>query len=117
MEKLKNIIFWISTILSTLFFVLLTFICYNEWWTVKIKKQIKEYPWGTINENPWYYKTPDIYSTVMFTDVMFTEGFLFTIALIILIIQLLKMKKVKILYSIMLYFGLFILMIASSLIN
>ena len=112
MEKLKNIIFWISTILSTLFFVLLTFICYNEWWTVKIKKQIKEYPWGTINENPWYYKTPDIYSTVMFT-----EGFLFTIALIILIIQLLKMKKVKILYSIMLYFGLFILMIASSLIN
>ena len=112
MEKLKNIIFWISTILSTLFFVLLTFICYNEWWTVKVKKQIKEYPWGTINENPWYYKTPDIYSTVMFT-----EGFLFTIALIILIIQLLKMKKVKILYSIMLYFGLFILMIASSLIN
>lgn len=112
MEKLKNIIFWISTILSTLFFMLLTFICYNEWWTVKVKKQIKEYPWGTINENPWYYKTPDIYSTVMFT-----EGFLFTIALIILIIQLLKMKKVKILYSIMLCFGLFILMIASSLIN
>lgn len=105
----KNILFWTGTTLATLFFGLMTFVSYNEWWTVKIKKQTSGYPWGPINENPWYYDNPDIYSTVMLT-----EGLVFTVALTILGTQIIKAKKTGVLYALMLCFGLFVLMIING---
>ncbi|MFD2035494.1 hypothetical protein ACFSKL_11875 [Belliella marina] len=81
----------------------------SEWSTVKVKKQTDGYPWGPINENPWYYDNPEIYSTVMLT-----EGIIFTIALTILAIQIIKAKKKDILYALMVCFGLFILMLVNG---
>lgn len=105
----KNILFWTGTTLATLFFGLLTFMSLSEWWTVKIKKETGSYPWGPVNENPWYYDNPEIYSTVMLT-----EGLVFTVALTILTTQIIKVNKKGILYSLMLCFGLFVIMIING---
>jgi len=105
MTTTKNILFWTGTILSFAFFGLLTFGMFDEWWTVKIKKDIENYPWGPINENPWYYDNPNLYSIVMLT-----EGIFFTVALSVLARQLFKRDKTKILYALMFCFGLFGLM-------
>ena len=105
----RNILFWTGTTLATLFFGLLTFMSLNEWWTVKIKKQTSSYPWGPVNENPWYYDNPEIYSTVMVT-----EGLVFAVALAILTTQIIKVNKKGILYSLMLCFGLFVIMIING---
>ena len=105
----KNILFWTVATLAKLFFGLMTFVSYNEWRTVKIKKQTSGYPWGPVNENPWYYDNPDIYSTVMLT-----EGLVFTVALTILGTQIIKAKKTGVLYALMLCFGLFVLMIING---
>jgi hypothetical protein len=104
MTSTKNILFWTVTIMALVFFSILTFGLYDEFWTVKIKKDIGNYPWGPINENPWYYDNPDLYSTIMLT-----EGFLFTVALSVLVRQLFKKEKTKILYALMTCFGLFVL--------
>lgn len=108
MKNTKNIIFWTGTTLATAFFGLLTFMSFNEWWTVKIKMQTDSYPWGSINENPWYYDTPNLYSYVMLT-----EGVLFTIALTVLAKQLLKKDKKKIFYTLLVCFGLFLAMLVN----
>lgn len=105
----KNLLFWTATILTTLFFGLLSFIAFSEWWIVKVKNQTDAYPWGPVNENPWYYDNPDIYSTVMLT-----EGIAFTFAVTILVTQIIKTNKTGVLYSIMLCFGLFLLMIING---
>jgi len=105
----KNILFWTGTTLATMFFGLLTLMSLSEWWTVKIKKQTSNYPWGPVNENPWYYDNPEIYSTVMLT-----EGLVFTVALTILTTQIIKVNKKGILYSLMLCFVLFVLMIING---
>lgn len=68
MTPFKNIIFWTGTTLATVFFSLLAIISFNKLWTVKIKKQIDGYPWVPINENPWCYDTPNLYSSVMLTE-------------------------------------------------
>ena len=109
MTTTKNIIFWTGTTLATAFFGLLTVLSFSEWWTVKIKKQTDNYPWGPINENPWYYDTPNLYSSVMLT-----EGILFTIALTVLARQLIKKDKTKILYTLLVCFGLFIAMLING---
>ena len=100
----KNILFWTVTILVFTFFCLMTFGIFVEWWTFKIKKDIGNYLWGPLNENPWYYDNPNLYSTVMLT-----EGLLFTIALSILARQIFNKDKTKILYSLMTCIGLFVL--------
>mgnify|MGYP007051650063 FL=1 len=109
MTTTKNIIFWTGTTLATVFFGLLTFMSLYEWWTVKIKNQTDNYPWGPINENPWYYDTPKLYSSVMLT-----EGILFAIALTVLARQLLKKDKTKIFYTLLACFGLFIAMLVNG---
>jgi hypothetical protein len=109
MTKTKNILFWTGTILTTLFFGLLTFMSLSEWWTIKFKKQTSVYPWGPVNQNPWFYDNPETYSTVMLT-----EGLVYIVALTILTTQIIKANKKGILYSLMFCFGLFIIMIINS---
>jgi hypothetical protein len=82
----------------------LTFISYNEWWTIKVKKQIGLYLWGPSNENPWYYDNPDLYATVMLA-----EGIIFTIGLTILTTQIIKARKKGVLLTLLFCFGLFVL--------
>jgi hypothetical protein len=38
----------------------------REFYTVIIRNEIKDYPWGFINENPWYYENPKKYGIFCF---------------------------------------------------
>jgi len=35
----------------------------SEFYNVAIKGETGTYPWGLVNEVPWYYRTPSTYST------------------------------------------------------
>ena len=107
--KIKQIIFWTGTTLGTLFFGFITFGLYSEWWNIAISKNSNGYPWGSVNETPWYYKNSETYSTVMLI-----EAILFSIALFVLVTQALKHKKTRVLYSFLLCFLLLVLIILSA---
>lgn len=108
-SKTRTIIFWTTTTVATLFFGLLTFLSFSEWWTVAIKKDVGVYPWGHINDNPWYYDNADLYAKVMLT-----EGLLMLIVLSVAVWFLTHRQKSKTLYSFMVCFGLFLLMIING---
>ncbi|HPS83918.1 MAG TPA: hypothetical protein PLA88_06355 [Bacteroidales bacterium] len=63
---MKNL-FWFITIPASMFFALIDFISMREWVIVGINNDTEGYPWGPVNENPWYYATPELYSSVMLT--------------------------------------------------
>jgi len=112
MKTVSNIIFWAGTTLAAAFFGLLAVMSFSEWWQISMKKQAVSYPWGKVNSNPWYYGTPDLYSSVMLV-----EGILCAAAIIVLARQILKKNKEKILYTLLVCFGLFILMVINGLIK
>jgi hypothetical protein len=109
MAKPKHILFWTVPAMVTLFFGLMTFMSLNEWWIVQVKQQTGGYPWGQVNENPWFYKNPEIYS-----EVMLIEGLAFSAILIFLTIQVIRTEKKGILYTLMFGFGLLVIMIANG---
>ena len=108
-RKNQNIFFWTASIGVTLFFCLLTFLFFSEWWTVAIKKDIGEYPWGHVNENPWYYDNPNLYAMVNLT-----EGLIMLLALSFTVWFLTHQEKSKFLYSLLTCFGIFVLIIISG---
>jgi len=40
---------------------------FNEWWDINARGLGDQYPWGDINDNPWYYANEDVYSQHMLT--------------------------------------------------
>ena len=64
----KNLIFWILTFSATLFFAAIAILLFSEWWTVGFLEQTGGYPWGHINENPWFYGNPNLYAKVVLTE-------------------------------------------------
>ena len=108
-SKTKHIFFWTASIIATLFFGLLTLLSFSEWWTVAIKKDVGSYPWGHINDNPWYYDNADLYAKVMLT-----EGVIMFTAVAVTVWFLTQQEKAKTLYSLMACFGLFIFMIING---
>lgn len=38
----------------------------SEFYNVAIDGSGSQYPWGAINENPWYYRTPALYAAYQF---------------------------------------------------
>jgi len=107
-----KILFWILTILATIFFGLIDFMSFDEWRIVKLKKDIGGYPWGPINDNPWYYANPDLYAIVMLT-----EFILMTILLGSVIRNMIKKDKPKILYSLLACFVFFVIIIINGMIQ
>ena len=97
------------TILATLFFGLIGFMSFDEWRIVKLKKDIGDYPWGPVNDNPWYYANPDLYSIVMLTE------FIVVTTLIGFVIRyMIKKDKAKILYSLLACLIFFVVMIVNG---
>lgn len=89
-----KILFWILTILATIFFGLIDFMSFDEWRIVKLKKDIGGYPWGPINDNPWYYANPDLYSMIMLI-----EWLIMTLLLGFVIRFMIKNDRIKTTYS------------------
>lgn len=105
--KIKHILFWFVVTFGTLLFGLITFGLYSEWWSIAITKNTNAYPWGFVNETPWFYENVETYSTVVLI-----EAVLLSLGILILLSQIVRMKKTGILYSFLLCFLLLILMIS-----
>lgn len=69
-------------------FYFIAFILISEWWNVKILKNIDYYAWGIINENPWFYETPNLYA-----NVLLVEGLLIFLFTTITLIKITKKDK------------------------
>ena len=63
LDNKNNKSIWLLSYISVLAGLLFTFSGLSEFFEVKIKGNISGYPWGSVNENPWYYQTPLTYST------------------------------------------------------
>jgi hypothetical protein len=64
----------------------------SEYYIISIKKDIDAYPWGDINENPWYYKSPEVYGIYNLIN-----GVAFLIASIGTLIFVIKQRRALIL--------------------
>lgn len=106
---MKQFVFWTAAIFGTTFFALGTFFFFSEWWTVKINKETNSYPWGHINDNPWFYDNADLYA-----NVMLTEGILMLATLSITFWFLKRKQKTQTLYSLMACSLVFVLTIINS---
>jgi len=104
-----KVIFWIPAILATVFFGLIDLLLLNEWRIVAINKDIGNYPWGSENDNPWYYANPDFYS-----GVMLTEFIVMTILIGFVIRFMLRKDKARILFSLLACFVFFVVMIVNG---
>ena len=80
-----NIFFWVPIY----FFGFVSFTLLYEWWNIKINKAVDQYAWGPVNENSWFYETPDLYA-----NVMLAEG-LIMLFLVIMTIRGLTLKPNK----------------------
>ncbi len=69
---------------ATVFVTLITFSCFSEFYTIAVKNDIDQYPFGS-ECAPNYYETPDLYA-----DVMLATGCYFGI---LLLFQVINWKK------------------------
>ena len=70
------LLFYVAAIIGLLF----TYIGLSEFYIVSIAKHGSGYPWGPINDNPWYYKNASIYSNYnLVSGILFLLGFLVSI--------------------------------------
>ncbi|XWN35835.1 MAG: hypothetical protein ROO71_07690 [Balneola sp.] len=69
---------------ATVFVALLTYSSFSEFYTIAIKKDIDQYPFGS-ECAPSYYETPDLYA-----DVMLASGCFFGI---LMLFQVINWKK------------------------
>lgn len=112
MPTVKKLLSWTGIFIIAVFFWLITFNSFNEWWIVKVIEDTEAYPWGAISDNPWYYRHPDLYSTVMLA-----QGISMLIPLTILTRYIIKRQKNKAVYPIVGCFVIFIAIIINGLIS
>lgn len=106
---LRKILFWTFTTATILFTGILAFAAFDEWRIVGFNGQTSGYPWGSVNENPWYYYKPKFYSTVMLSEfIILAAGLGLTIYFIS------KGKKESAFYSLLGLWGLVIIMLVNG---
>lgn len=66
--NLKQPFFLVASMLSCCLFALCSYLCLSEWWMVYIRQKTLNYIWGTGNNNPWYFESPQLYGRVMFME-------------------------------------------------
>jgi hypothetical protein len=94
--KFFKVIYWFLISIQLLFFSLLSIISISEWWKVEISKDINNYAFGPINENPWFYETPGLYSKIELI-----EGLIFAGLALFIIRYIYKKDYRKMNYSIL----------------
>ena len=108
MNRLSKILLWISNFVIIIFFAFISFMSLSEWWNIKIIKEIDKYSWGPVNENSWYYETPNLYA-----NVSLIEGLLMLILVSMSTVEIVK-KNTNYKYWLICCLALFIWMIISS---
>ncbi len=56
-------LFWTLPCIIVLVGLFFAFAGLSEFYHVGVAGETGAYPWGSVNEVPWYYQTPNIYST------------------------------------------------------
>lgn len=86
--KDNNKLIWTIACVIALLGFIFSFLMLSEYYTIAIAKKTEAYPWGAINENPWYYKTSAIYA-----NYSLISGLLFSGASFLLLWGLLRQNK------------------------
>jgi len=89
---IKEIVILLPLYIVVLIGLLFSLMGLSEFYEVSIAGHESGYPWGPINENPWYYKNASIY-----TIYNFVSGILFLLAFLVSIWGSIK-KNRKILF-------------------
>lgn len=63
-----RIVIKILWFLSMSFLFLFAVLPLSEWWIIGFEKNYDGYAFGLINENSWFYETPELYANVMLTE-------------------------------------------------
>ncbi|HLV51746.1 MAG TPA: hypothetical protein VKY44_07295 [Flavobacterium sp.] len=108
-RKLRRTLFVTFTTVTILFVSFMAFASLEEWWTVGVKGETSGYPWGPINDNPWYYNTPKLYSTVMLS-----EFIILIIGLALTTYFIVKPNKERAFYSLLVIWVLVIIILANG---
>jgi uncharacterized membrane protein len=80
--------YWFAVLITILIVSLFAYMNIDEFYTVAIIKSTKGYPWGEINENPWYYKSAFVYSSYMLVNAL-----VFLTGLVIFVRGIVKAQK------------------------
>lgn len=67
-DNSHNKLLWTLPYFIVLVGLFFSFVGLSEFYNVAIAGQGGAYPWGSVNENQWYYQTPSIYSTYNLTS-------------------------------------------------
>ena len=90
-------------LIALLIGLVFTVIGFSEYYKVVIKKRISAYPFGYVNENPWYYINPSVYGIYNLVTAI-----LFLLASVFVIVAIFYNRKRLSLLSIMIIFLFFI---------
>ena len=67
-DKSSSKLLWIVPYIIVLVGLFFSFAGLSEFYNVAIHRETGVYPWGHVNEVPWYYQTPAIYSAYNLTS-------------------------------------------------
>ena len=107
--RFRNLIFWFFVVITILFTGFWTFVAFDEWLTVGFHRKTAGYPWGPVNQNPWYYKNPSVFSRVMLIEFL-----LLAAGLGFAIYRIIQRKKQSILYCMLSLWFLMMLMLINA---
>ncbi len=100
---------WTLPYVIVAFGLLFAFMGLSEFYNVKIAKEESAYPFGPINENPWYYQSASTYA-----NYNLTSGLLFLAASILITWATIKKSKGLVVLGICLTMLFFIAELVSS---
>ena len=84
----SNKIPWLLSYLVVLVGLMFSFMSFDEFYNVRFGGQESAYPFGNINDNPWYYKSASLY-----TKYFFVCGSLFLGAALVTLFAAIKKNK------------------------
>lgn len=106
MQKLLKI----AVIVIAALLLLFAMIHLSEWYRAQFTSQIEEYPWGNVNENPWYYA-----SSTLYANVMLGKAILLLLAVLYMIREFLSKNAQRIFISLFVAQLVFVASLVSSL--
>lgn len=97
--------------LILLFTVVIFFSYFNisEWYNIEILEKTGGYPWGKVNDNPWYYKNPMTYAYV---NLLF--GILYFLTALLIAYFSYKKHKRGLIYTLIGFITIFLFMVINA---
>jgi len=107
-SKSKSRLIWTLSYIIAAFGLLFAFMGLSEFYNIKIAGEESAYPFGPINDNPWYYQNASVYA-----NYNLISGLIFLTASLFIVWATIKKSKPLVIWGI----GLTILFILVELVN